>query len=317
MYVVTGGAGFIGSNIVKSLNQIGIDEVLVVDDLSKGEKFVNIADLDIADYMDKGDFINAIRNNKDLSKGSRIKAVFHHGACSSTTEQDGKYMMENNYQYSKTLLHYCLNHKVPFLYASSAATYGGQSKQFIEEKECENPLNIYGYSKLLFDRYVQKISPKADTQIVGFRYFNVYGPREQHKGCMASIVFNLNNQILSGESLKLFEGSDGFSNGGQRRDFVSVDDVCKVNLWFADHPDKSGIYNIGTGQSESFQSIAEAVIRFHGIGALEYIPFPDHLKGCYQSFTQANLSKLRSVGYIDAFKSTAEGIHDYLTWLNR
>lgn len=224
MIIVTGGAGFIGSNIVKALNDKGITDILVVDNLKDGTKFVNTVDLNIADYMDKEDFLIQIMAGEEFGD---VEAIFHEGACSSTTEWDGKYMMDNNYQYSKELLHYCTEREIPFLYASSAATYGGRTSDFIESREYEKPLNVYGYSKFLFDEYVRQILPEANSQIVGFRYFNVYGPREGHKGSMASVAFHLNTQLNNGESPKLFEGSENF-----KRDFVYVGDVADVNLWF-------------------------------------------------------------------------------------
>ena len=242
MIIVTGGAGFIGSNIVKALNDKGITDILVVDNLKDGTKFVNLVDLNIADYMDKEDFLIQIMAGEEFGE---IEAIFHEGACSSTTEWDGKYMMDNNYQYSKELLHYCLEREIPFLYASSAATYGGRTSDFIESREYEQPLNVYGYSKFLFDEYVRQILPEANSQIVGFRYFNVYGPREGHKGSMASVAFHLNTQLNNGESPKLFEGSDGF-----KRDFVYVGDVAAVNLWFLENG-VSGIFNLGTGTGYS------------------------------------------------------------------
>ena len=317
MFIVTGGAGFIGSNIVRALNERGIDNILVVDDLTRGEKFLNIADLEIADYMDKDAFLACIKNGEEFDQQDGVQAVFHQGACSATTEWDGRYMMDNNFSYSKTLLHYCQARKIPFLYASSAATYGGRTDNFIEDKQFEQPLNVYGYSKFLFDQYVRKLLPVIHSQVVGFRYFNVYGPREQHKGSMASVAFHLDGQIRKGENARLFEGSDGYPDGGQRRDFVYVDDVCKVNLWFLDHPQKSGIFNLGTGRSEPFQAVAEAVVKFHGRGEIEYIPFPEHLQGRYQSFTEADLTKLRAAGYTDAFTPVADGVARYLAWLNR
>jgi ADP-L-glycero-D-manno-heptose 6-epimerase len=316
MIVVTGGAGFIGSNIVKSLNEQGRTDILVVDDLSDGTKFVNIVDLDIADYLDKDEFLSRIKADDDFSVLGGIDAIFHEGAISATTEWDGKLMMENNYEYSKDLLHYCLKRRIPFLYASSAATYGGRNANFIENPEFEKPLNVYGYSKLQFDNYVRRLLPQAQSQIVGFRYFNVYGPREQHKGSMASVAFHLNTQMNKGENPKLFAGCDGYGDGGQMRDFVYVGDVCKVNLWFLDNPSVSGIFNLGTGRSEPFQSVADAAIKHHGKGSTEYIPFPDHLKGRYQSFTQADLTNLRKAGYSDEFKTVAEGTTAYLEWLN-
>ncbi len=306
MIVVTGGAGFIGSNIVKGLNDLGHKDILVVDDLTDGTKFSNLADLDIADYMDKDEFIAEIISGENLD----IDVIFHQGACSSTTEWDGKFMMENNYNYSKDLLHYCLDFDIPFLYASSAATYGGRSDNFIEERSYEKPLNVYGYSKFLFDQYVREILPQANSQICGFRYFNVYGPRENHKGSMASVAFHLNEQINKGEKPKLFTGSDNF-----RRDFIYVGDVVEVNLWFWKN-NVSGIFNCGTGRAESFQSVADAVLNYHQKGEIDYIPFPDHLKGRYQSFTQADLTKFRKTGCPIEFKTVAQGTTEYMKWLN-
>ncbi|WP_299017002.1 ADP-glyceromanno-heptose 6-epimerase [uncultured Photobacterium sp.] len=314
MIIVTGGAGMIGSNIVKAINEQGRNDILVVDNLKDGTKFANLVDLDIADYMDKEDFITQIMAGDEFGP---IDAVFHQGACSSTTEWDGKYMMLNNYEYSKELLHYCLEREIPFLYASSAATYGGRDHDFIEEKQYEGALNVYGYSKQQFDNYVRRIWQDAEehgeklSQITGFRYFNVYGPREQHKGSMASVAFHLNTQLKNGESLKLFEGSETF-----KRDFVYVGDVCKMNLWFWQQG-ISGIFNCGTGNAESFGEVAKAVIKFHGKGEVEAIPFPEHLKGRYQTFTQADLTKVRAVGYKETFKSVAKGVAEYMTTLNK
>jgi len=312
MIIITGGAGFIGANLVKTLNDRGINDILVVDDLTDGTKFANLVDLQISDYLDKADFRARLERGYDFGK---IQALYHQGACSTTTEWDGKYMMENNYEYSKVALHYCLDRFVPFIYASSAATYGG-SPTFREEPIWEKPLNVYGYSKLQFDNYVRRLLPKARSQIVGLRYFNVYGPREQHKGSMASVAFHLHNQMKKGENPRLFEGCDGYGPGGQMRDFIFVEDVCKVNLWFGDHPDKSGIFNCGTGNAEPFQAVADAVIRHHGRGQVEYVPFPDHLKGRYQSFTQADLGALRSAGYDAPFADVASGVAAYLQWLD-
>lgn len=313
MIIVTGGAGFIGSNLVKALNDSGYTDILVVDDLTDGTKFVNLVDLDIADYMDKEEFIGLILSGENLGP---IDAVFHQGACSSTTEWDGKMMMENNYDYSKDLLHYCLDRQIPFLYASSAATYGGGGV-FKESREYEKPLNVYGFSKFQFDQYVRNILPEAESQIVGFRYFNVYGPREQHKGSMASVAFHLNNQVKEGENPKLFKGTDGYENGGQSRDFIYVGDVVNANLWFLDHPEHSGIFNLGTGAAEPFRAIAEAVIKHHNKGEIEYIDFPEHLVGRYQNFTQADLTKLRATGFDLPFKDVATGVAEYLEIINK
>ncbi len=313
MIIVTGGAGMIGSNIIKALNEQGINDILVVDNLKNGKKFKNLVDLDIADYMDRDDFLVQIMSGENFGP---IQAVFHEGACSATTEWDGKYMMLNNYEYSKELLHYCLEREIPFLYASSAATYG-ETTVFKEEKEYEGALNVYGYSKQQFDNYVRKVwedaaaHGEALSQITGFRYFNVYGPREQHKGSMASVAFHLNNQMNAGENPKLFAGSETF-----KRDFVYVGDVAAVNLWFLNNG-TSGIFNLGTGNAESFEEVAKAVIAFHGKGDIETIPFPDHLKGAYQAFTQADMSHLRAVGCDHAFKTVAQGVTEYMAMINQ
>lgn len=314
MIIVTGGAGFIGSNIVKELNERGQRNILVVDDLTDGTKFKNIADCDIADYLDKDDFLTKINTNPEFAEP--IKAIFHQGACSTTTEWDGRFMLRNNYEYSKTLLHYCLAQKIPFIYASSAATYG-DGKVFKEQREYEAPLNVYGYSKFLFDQYVRRILPTAKSQIVGMRYFNVYGPRESHKGSMASVAFHLNNQLPKDGIVKLFEGNDGYADGEQQRDFVYVADAVNVNLWFWEHPEKNGIYNVGTGRAESFNAVAKAVLAWYNKGRIVYIPFPENLRGRYQSFTQADISQLREAGYTATFKTVAEGVKEYLDWLHR
>lgn len=308
MIIVTGGAGMIGSNIIKALNEQGHKDILVVDNLKDGTKFANLVDLNISDYMDKEEFLMSIIAGDLLGE---VEAIFHEGACSSTTEWDGKYMMDNNYQYSKEVLHYCLERRIPFLYASSAATYGGRNNNFIENRQYEQPLNVYGYSKFLFDQYVRNILPQANSQVCGFRYFNVYGPRENHKGSMASVAFHLNNQINKGENPKLFSGSENF-----QRDFIYVGDVAQVNLWFW-QKGISGIFNCGTGRAESFQAIAEAVIAYHKKGEVEYIPFPEHLKGRYQSFTQADMHRMREAGYDKPFKTVAEGVAEYMSWLNK
>lgn len=328
MIVVTGGAGFIGANLVHALNGRGISDILVVDNLRNAAKFRNLADCEIADYLDKRDFIAA------LEKGTlrtRIKAVLHQGACSDTMEHDGVYMMQNNFEYSKTLLHYCQNRKVPLLYASSAAVYGS-GRVFREQREHEAPLNVYGYSKFLFDQYVRRMWSKRTSQIVGFRYFNVYGPREQHKARMASVAFHHFNQFRESGKVKLFAGSDGYGDGEQRRDFISVDDVVAVNLFFLDRPKKSGIFNVGTGRSQPFNDVALSVINTmresrgqtrlslaeaRAAGAVEYIEFPEALRGKYQSYTEADISALRKAGYRRDFLTVEEGVARYINQLMR
>lgn len=311
MIIVTGGAGFIGSNLVHALNLRGRNDILVVDDLSDGRKFVNLADCEIADYLDKDDFLGRVRAGESLGP---VDAVFHQGACSTTTEWDGRFMMQNNYAYSKALLHYCLVRRIPFLYASSASVYGA-GRIFAERRDHEQPLNVYGYSKFLFDQYVRRILPHAESQVVGLRYFNVYGPREQHKGAMASVAHHFYNQLLREGVARLFTGSDGYGDGEQRRDFIHVGDAIAVNLWFMEHADTSGIFNLGTGRSQTFNDVARSVIDFLGHGRIEYIPFPDALKGAYQSFTEADIRALRQAGYEPPFKSVEEGVRDYLALL--
>lgn len=313
MIIVTGGAGFIGSNLVRALNQRGESDIVVVDHLVNGRKMHNLADLDIADYLDKAEFIEKIESSGFLGK---VRAVFHQGACSATTEWDGRFVMENNYDYSKRLLHWCMAKNAPFIYASSASVYGSGRHGFRVERECEHPINMYAYSKFQFDQYIRHLLPETAIPIVGFRYFNVYGPREQHKGAMSSTAFHFNRQIIEQKKTKLFEGCDGMADGEQKRDFVHVDDVVDVNLWFYEHPEQRGIYNIGTGKAETFNAVAQAVIDWHQEGSIEYIPFPEHLKGAYQSYTQADISGLRQAGYEKEFLNVKQGVARYLDWLN-
>ena len=313
MIVVTGGAGFIGSNLIRALNQRGERNILLVDHLVNGRKMHNIADLDIADYMDKAEFIEKIESPTFLNG---VRAVFHQGACSATTEWDGQFVMMNNYAYSKRLLHWCVVKDAAFIYASSASVYGSGEHGFRVDRNCEHPINMYAYSKFQFDQYVRPLLTKTKSPIVGFRYFNVYGPREQHKGSMSSTAFHFNQQVIEQKKAKLFEGCDGMANGEQKRDFVHVDDVVEVNLWFLDHPEQRGIYNVGTGCAETFNAVAQAVIDWHKEGQIEYIPFPEHLKGAYQSYTQADISGLRSAGYAKDFLTVKQGVARYLDWLN-
>lgn len=313
MIIVTGGAGFIGSNLVKGLNDKGHRDILVVDDLSDGHKFVNLLDCDISDYLDIDDFLERILMNESFGQ---LDAVFHQGACSTTTEWDGRYMMENNYEYSKALLHYCAGQQIPFLYASSAAVYGGSSV-FKAERQYEKPLNVYGYSKFLFDQYVRARFSEIKSQVAGLRYFNVYGPREQHKGSMASVAYHFNRQLHENARIRLFEGSGGYGNGEQRRDFVYVGDIVALNLWLLENMHISGIFNAGTGRSQTFNEVAQAVMKYYGKGNIEYIPFPEGLQTAYQSFTEADMSVLLETGYNRPWKTVQEGVVEYLDILNR
>lgn len=310
MIIVTGAAGFIGSNLIKGLNKMGYQNILAVDDLSDGKKFKNLVDCDLLDYKDYEDFLEDIifRNPFSLP----IQAIFHEGACSETIEWDGRYMMENNYTYSKHLLHYCLELNIPFIYASSAAVYG-RGDSFSEVSDNEKPLNVYGYSKWLFDQYVRRL-PQCESQIVGLRYFNVYGPQENHKGKMASVAFHLMNQLRDTGKVRIFEGYDGYADGEQSRDFIYIQDVVKINLWMLNNPKISGIFNVGTGKNRSFNAIAKTLITLHGSGELEYIAFPPDLKGVYQSFTKADITQLRNAGYTENFYALEQGLQEYYQW---
>jgi len=309
--VVTGGAGFVGSNLVWALIGVGREDVVVVDNLTAADKFKNLVGADIGDYIDKEDFLSMVVGRAAALE--EVEMVFHQGACTSTTESDGRYMMKNNYEYSKALLDFCLERQVPLIYASSAAVYGGGTV-FDEDPANEAPLNVYGFSKLLFDLHVRRVLAEAKSQIVGLRYFNVYGPREAHKGPMASMVLQLDDQVTAGGKAKLFGPTEGYESGEQRRDFIYVQDVVKMNLWFMENPEKSGIFNCGTGTSRTFNDLAGEVLRFRGDGELEYIPFPEALQGRYQSYTQADLTQLQAVGYDGEFTALEIGVPEYLTW---
>jgi len=326
MILVTGAAGFIGANLVKGLNDRGLRDILAVDNLTRADKFHNLTDCDIADYWDKEAFLDALVGG-DFD--GEIDVVFHNGACSDTMGPDGRYMMENNYRYTLTLLDWCQAEGVRFIYASSAAVYGA-GPEFREDRACERPLNVYGYSKFLFDQVVRRRWDTLNGQVAGLRYFNVYGPREAHKGRMASVAFHSFNRFREEGKVKLFEGSGGYGPGEQRRDFVSVEDIVRVNLWLLDHPEVRGIFNLGTGRSQPFNDVACAAVnalRHHaGLaplsldqmraqGLIEYIPFHEGLKDKYQSYTQADLSKLRAAGYDAPFLSVEEGVARYVNWL--
>lgn len=322
-YVLTGAAGFIGSNLLRALNERGIDNIIAVDNLEHGEKFRNLLGAEFEEFIDKREFIQRLDEGEF---DNAIEAVLHQGACSDTTERDGRYMMDNNYRYSLQLLDFCMNESVPLVYASSAAVYGAGTS-FAEERGSESPLNIYGYSKLLFDQTVRRRFDEGSSQIVGLRYFNVYGPNESHKGRMASVAYHFFQQYRRDGRVKLFEGSGEYGNGEQRRDFVSVEDVVKVNLHFIDNPGESGIFNVGTGAAGTFNDVARAAINacrrarsetalsleaLRAHGAIEYIPFPADLVGRYQNYTQADMRKLRETGYDEGFLDVEAGVARYV-----
>ncbi|MCA1850113.1 MAG: ADP-glyceromanno-heptose 6-epimerase [Acidobacteria bacterium] len=321
-YIVTGASGFIGSKLIEGLNRRGITEVIAVDNLAHADKFRNLAGYEIADYVDQAEFIAGLERYEGA-----VEALFHQGACSDTMESDGRYMLDNNYGYSKRLLEWCQEEEVPLLYASSASVYGA-GPEFREERRCEKPLNVYGYSKFLFDQLVRRLLPQSTSQVAGFRYFNVYGPNEAHKGRMASVAYHAHQQLLSAGKVKLFVGSGGYGNGEQRRDFVYVEDVVDVNLWFLERRDLSGVFNCGTGRAQSFNELAAAVINaVHGTqlslkdfvskGLIEYVPFPPGLLEKYQSYTQADLARLRAAGYGREFRPVEEGVAAYVAELQK
>jgi ADP-L-glycero-D-manno-heptose 6-epimerase len=333
--VVTGAAGFIGSNIIQGLNARGITDIIAVDDLTQGDKYRNLVTGQISDYVDASAFYDLFATVPSAG----AEAVFHEGACSDTMEANGKYMMENNYTTSVNLFQACQKRGVRLLYASSAATYGG-SETFREEPAFERPLNVYGYSKLLFDQRMrrecgvdfQRALAGKTCQVAGFRYFNVYGPHEQHKGRMASVAYHQFNQFKAEGKVKLFGEYGGYGAGAQMRDFVFIDDVVAVNLWFFDHPGVSGIFNLGTGRAQPFNDVAtsvvntmraiqgEAALPIEAIteqGLIEYVQFPDALRGKYQCYTQADLGALRAAGCNHRFADVQTGVAKYVQWMAR
>jgi ADP-L-glycero-D-manno-heptose 6-epimerase len=311
---------------VHGLNTIGVDDLIAVDDLSDGAKFRNLAGAAFSDYFDKDDFYQRFARREF----GRVDVVLHQGACSDTMEQNGRLMLDSNYRCSKNLLDACQAQGTRLIYASSAAIYGA-STTFREQPEFERPLNIYGYSKLLFDNVVRRRLAGTVAQVAGFRYFNVYGPREQHKGRMASVAFHHYGQFRDGGAVRLFGEYGGYRAGEQLRDFVYIDDVVAVNLWFLEHPERSGVFNLGTGRAQTFNEVARATVNAcraqRGEAALpleqlvaqkliQYVEFPQALVGKYQCHTQADLGALRAAGCELPFVDVATGVQRYVDWLS-
>ena len=317
MIIVTGGAGFIGSNIIKGLNELGRTDILIVDNLTNMVKFKNIQGLKAMDYLDKNDFMQRLQEGRfDREK---IEVIFHEGACSDTMEYNGKYMMANNFEYTKTLFHFATARKIQFMYASSASTYGSGAHGFTETPACEEALNVYAFSKLFFDNYLRRYADQLESQVVGLRYFNVYGPQENHKGKMASMVFQMFNQFKAEGKVKLFDAYGDYGPGEQTRDFVYVNDVVKVNLFFWQHPELKGIYNCGTGHAHTFNTLAKGVLNYFKapLEKLVYVPFPEVLKGKYQSYTQADDKKLLAAGYDGGFTDIDQAVGEYCALLDK
>lgn len=332
LIIVTGAYGFIGSNLVKALNERGFNHIIAVDNLTNGVKAMNLVNCEVLDYVDKEEFIESIING---DYDNQVDYIFHQGACSDTTQLDGKYMMHNNYEFSSILLDFAQKNEIPLIYASSAAVYGNKT-DFIEERQFESPLNVYGYSKFLFDQMVRRYFKSGlSAPIVGLRYFNVYGKQESHKERMASVVLHNFNQYQNNGKVKLFEGCKGYADGSQVRDFISIEDVVRVNLFFFDnylHDEEeiAGIFNCGTGIERSFNDLSLSVInscrKYDGLsplslseaitnGVIEYTQFPKDLLGKYQCYTKANTDRLREAGFKSQFLSLEEGVDNYITWL--
>lgn len=303
--VITGGVGFIGSNLVHALNRRGRTDLVVVDDLSDASKAANLTGATIADYIDKDQFRAFL--GRPARRLDDVTAVLHQGACSRTDEPDGRFVLDNNYEYSRELLEFCRARRIPLIYASSAAVYG-RSASMSESPDNEQALNAYAWSKLLFDQHVRRLLPTWPAQLVGLRYFNVYGPREQHKGSMASMVHQIDRALEAGHDAVLFGPSHGRPAGGHRRDFVHVDDVVDVICWFLDHPDRSGLFNCGTGRSRTFAELAAVVIAVRGAGRIVHREFPASLATTYQPWTEADLGALRGAGYGGEFRDLEAGV---------
>lgn len=311
MILITGSAGFIGSYLMGYLNKLGEDRILAVDKLGTKEKWKNLLGKRYIDFIDRDYFI------ENLGSFNNIKFIFHIGACADTTELNLDYLMNVNFSYSKRLFKYAEDKKIPFIYASSAATYGAGEYGYTDQLDYIynlRPLNPYGFSKQIFDEWILRQNDKPPFW-AGFKFFNVFGPNEYHKGRMASVVFHAYNQLKETKKIRLFKShKDGYEDGEQKRDFVYVLDVCKVLVYFYEKQPKSDIYNLGTGTARTFNDLAKNVIKYSNIdGEIEYFDMPEDLRDKYQYFTEADISKLRNVGYDKDFSTLEESIKDYVT----
>lgn len=310
MIIVTGGAGFIGSCIVRTLNDAGEEDIIIVDDIASTDKWLNLRNKKYRSYVHKSRLLD------ELSTYKEVRAIIHMGACSSTTENDFDYLWYNNFEYTKTLWNYCAEKQISFIYASSAATYGDGENGFDDNVDIDTllPLNQYGYSKHLFDLWVKHQAVSFPPQYVGLKFFNVYGPNEYYKGSMASMVFHGFNQIKKDGEIRLFKSSNTlYRDGEQLRDFVYVKDICSVIMWFLEHNRYSGIFNVGTGYPQSFRELAEATFKALNLCTnIRYIDMPSGLKEKYQYFTRAEMTKLRDIGYNKVFMDINSGIQDYV-----
>jgi ADP-L-glycero-D-manno-heptose 6-epimerase len=311
MIVVTGGAGFIGSAIVWRLNQLGNDNILIVDELGIDEKWKNLTSLKFADYLNKWEFLDKIESESDLN----IETMIHMGANSSTTEKDTDHLIENNYEYTKSLALYSVKKNIRFIYASSAATYGDGSLGFVDNEAEINllrPLNMYGYSKQLFDLWA--IRNKLTDKIAGIKYFNVYGPNEYHKEDMRSVVNKAYDQIKETGKVKLFKSENPlYKDGEQKRDFIYIKDAVEMTLFFLFNREKNGIYNVGSGKARTWNALVKSI--FNALDKpinIDYIELPDHLKTKYQYFTEADISKIKKAGYTQPSFSLEDGVTDYV-----
>jgi len=312
MYIVTGGAGFIGSAFIWKLNQSGIDDILVVDNLGCSEKWKNLVNRRYKDYIHKSGFLEHLL----ADKFSDIDGIIHLGACSSTTERDADFLMENNFHFSWTVARYAIDHGVRLINASSAATYGDGEHGFSDNEagiSALRPLNMYGYSKQLLDLWL--LRENLTDKVASLKFFNVFGPNEYHKGDMSSVIYKAFFQVRDTGGIRLFKSyRSQYPDGGQLRDFVYVKDCVELIYWLLNHPKTNGIFNVGTGQARSWNDLAKSVFAAMDVScSIEYIEMPEHLKAKYQYFTQAEMDKIQTAGCPVRFRSLEEGVHDYIT----